>query len=378
MKKLLIIYATYGTGHKSIANYVDDYFIKSGEYETLKIDLLDYSKKSLGKFTSGFYNFTQKAAPFLWEVVYRTADNKPIGRMSSKLQTTVVDDKKLKKIIIDYKPDLVIATHFTGASYIAKLIKNKELNTKLISIVTDYRAHEIWLDTEDVVSSIIVNSEDEKKLLVKKGMNPNIIKTFGIPVSSNYSMKLYDKEALMKKFHLNGDKPVILFYGGGGGGTNLSIPYLITLIESKIDAEVFFVCGRSEELKHHAESIVKKFKCTNIHVLGFISNGPEYMMVSDFVITKPGGITTTECICFKRPMVLIKGNGGQEKDNYRFLTKKGYAINAVGLIKFKNTLKKLTTNKDILEDMRKRMDKVDKEEAMKKLFNLAKETIDRK
>lgn len=369
-KKLLIMYATYGSGHKSIANYVDDYFINSGEYETMKIDLLDYSHKALDKFTSGFYNFTQKAAPFLWEVVYRSTNNKAIGTVSAKLQTKVVSDKKIKKLILDFNPDVVIATHFTGASYIAKLIKDGELNTKLVSVVTDYRAHQIWLDAADYEDALIVNSNEEKKILIKKGINPKIIKTFGIPVSSNYSMKLYDKTDLMKKFKVTGERPIILFYGGGGGGTNLSIPYLLTLIESKIDAEVFFVCGKSDDLKRHAENIVERHECKNIHVLGFINNGPEYMMISDFVITKPGGITTTECLCFKKPMILIKGNGGQEKDNYKYLTKAGYAINAVNLLKFRSTLKKLTTKPQILKNMRKNLDKVEKEEAMKKLFNL--------
>ena len=72
----------------------------------------------------------------------------------------------------------------------------------------------------------------------------------------------------------------------------------------------------------------------------------------------------------KTPMILIPGNGGQEKDNYKYLTKAGYAINAVNLLKFRSTLKKLTTKPQILKNMRKNLDKVEKEEAMKKLFDL--------
>ncbi len=376
-KRLLILYATYGSGHKAIANYVDDYFINSGEYDTLKIDVLDYANKYLGKFTDKFFDITARHLPIVWEVVYRITDNK-MATPVRKLQTKVVSSKKIKKIILDFNPDVVIATHFTGATYISKLIKSGELDTHLISIVTDYKAHKIWLDSYKEEDAIIVNSPEEKRLLIKKGIKSNIIKTFGIPVSSEYSMKLYDKNKLMKKFSLTGERPIILFYGGGGNGNNMSLPYLLTLIELKIDADIFFVCGKSQELKKRAEGMVKRHNAKNIRILGYITNGPEYMMVSDFVITKPGGITITECLCFKKPMVLIKSSGGQEKDNYRYLTKKGFAINAVWKLKFGLVVRKLVNNPSMLYSMEKKLEKINKEDAMKKLYNLVGDILNEK
>ena len=41
-KKVLITYATYGSGHKSVASYIYDYFIKHSDYEVKILDLLDY------------------------------------------------------------------------------------------------------------------------------------------------------------------------------------------------------------------------------------------------------------------------------------------------------------------------------------------------
>lgn len=375
-KRLLIMYATYGTGHKSIANYIEDYFSESGEYEIMKIDILDYSTKFLGAFTDKFYHFAMARFPALWEVVYRSTDNKIAGNVSAKLQASVVSNKKIKKVILDFNPDMVIATHFTAATYISKLKKNGELDTHLISVVTDYKAHRIWLDSYKSEDALIVNSVEEKRLLVKKGISPKIIKTFGIPVSNKYVMSLYDKNALMKKFKLTGERPIILFYGGGGNGSTASIPYLLTVIEKKIDADIFFVCGKNQDLKKRAEGIVKRHGADNIRVLGYITNGPEYMMVSDFVITKPGGITVTECLCFKKPMILIKGTGGQERDNYRFLTKRKYAINASWLFKFGIVIKKVCENPNIIESMTKNLDNLNKEESMKKLYELVGEILD--
>ncbi len=377
-KKLLVLYATYGTGHKSIAKYIDDYFTESQEYEVMEIDLLQYATPLLGTFTNKFYNNVMYKFPWLWDIIYRTTDTRALGKMSANLQARVVSNKKIKKIILDFNPDVVIATHFTGATYISKMIKNHEINCKLISVVTDYKAHRIWLDSYKSEDALVVNSVEEKRILAKRGINPKIIYTFGIPVSTKYTRSLYDKSELMKKFKITGERPVVLFYGGGGNGSATTLPYLLSIVEEKIDADVFFICGRNQDLKRRAEGIVKRHENNNIHVLGFITNGPEYLAVSDYVITKPGGLTVTECLTFKKPMILIRNAGGQEKDNYKFLSKRGYAINAVRVSKFKKVIKKVTDDPRIIDNMAKNLEEIDKEGTMEKLFNLVGDILDGK
>lgn len=377
-KKLLVMYATYGTGHKSIAKYIDDYFTDSGEYEVMEIDILQYATPFLGAFTNKFYNRVMYSFPWIWNAIYYMTDNAVAGKMSAELQSKVVSNKKIKKIILDFDPDIVIATHFTAATYISKLKNKGELDCRLISVVTDYRAHRIWLDSYKSEDALIVNSIEEKRALTKRGISGKIIHTFGIPVSSKYTQNLYDKNELMKKFKLSGERPIILFYGGGGNGSSTTLPYLLTLIENKVDADIFFVCGRNQDLKRRAEGMARRHEASNVHVLGFITNGPEYLIISDFVITKPGGLTVTECLCFHKPMVLIRNSGGQEKDNIKFLTQRGYAINAVRFFKFSRTVKKLCDNPTHLDKMVKSLQELDKESSMKKLYNLVGDLLEKK
>ena len=179
----------------------------------------------------------------------------------------------------------------------------------------------------------------------------------------------------MKKFHVTGVRPIILFYGGGGNGAKTSLPYLLKVIENNLDADIFFVCGKSEELKKKAEGMVKRHGANNIKVLGFIDNGPEYMAISDFVITKPGGITITECLCFRKPMVLIRGFGGQENDNYRYLRKRGYAIKAFGLLKFGRTVKKLCLHQELIDNMQRNLNMMEKQDSMAKLYDLVEDML---
>lgn len=375
-KRLLVMYATYGTGHKSIAKYIEDYFTDSNEYEVMEIDILQYATFFLGTFTNKFYNNVMYKFPWLWNAIYYMTDNRVAGKMSAKIQSKVVSNKKIKKIILDFNPDIVIATHFTAATYISELKKKGEIDCHLLSVVTDYKAHRIWLDSYKSEDALVVNSVEEKRTLVKKGISSKIVHTFGIPVSSKYTKSLYNKIDLLKKFKLTGERPIILFYGGGGNGSSTTLPYLLTLIESKIEADVFFVCGKNQDLKRRAEGMVRRHGVEDrIRILGFITNGPEYLIISDFVITKPGGLTVTECLAFHKPMVLIRNSGGQEKDNIHYLTKRGYAINAVGFFKFARTLKKLCLNTSHLDKMYKNLEELDKESSMKKLYNLVEDIL---
>ena len=369
-KKILILYATYGTGHKAIATYVKDYFTKYGDYEIKLIDILDYSSFVVGNFADKVFNSLLLKVPALWDFIYYSTDNKIGGKVGAGFQSRTLNKEKLTRDVLSYDPDLIITTHFTATNFICRLKKNTVIDVPLVCIVTDHKAHQIWLELNKYTDALIVSSIEIKRSLIKKGIESRKIKTFGIPVSEKYIKELYDKTSLMKKYKVMGDKPVILFYAGGGDGSFASIPYLLTIIELKLDAIVFFVCGKNQKLREKARGMVRRHNAKNIRVLGFIDTGPEYMAISDFVITRPGGITTTEALCFNRPMVLIKGVGGQENDNTRFLQKKGYAINAKWLFKFRYTLKNLCNNPKSLEAFKNKVKKANKNNAMEKLFNM--------
>lgn len=369
MKKLLIIYASYGAGHKAISNYIYEYFINKG-YQVKELDILDYSSKAITKFSGGANKFMLSHAPELWDIIYHSTDNNVISSINDKIQDGMLKNKELKKFILDFNPDTVIATHYMGSFYVSKLKEANLLDTKVITIVTDYIAHQFWFGKKNRSDIIVVNNMASMRELVKKGADKSQIRTFGMPISPNFIDVNYDKAKIMKKLNIEGNRPVILFYAGGSLGAKTSIPYLITLLESKIDADVIFVSGKDEKLKHKAESIVKKYGVNNVRVLGFITNGPEYMTISDFVITKPGGITLTECVCFKKPMVLIRGTGGQENGNCKYLVKKGFAIKAFSQSKFDKTIKELCSDTKTIDIMKERLNCNKKDNPMEKLYEL--------
>src|SRR5205085_10457999 len=64
------------------------------------------------------------------------------------------------------------------------------------------------------------------------------------------------------------------------------------------------------------------------HILGFVTNMHERMAVSDLIITKPGGLTTSEALAMGKPLFVLNPIPGQEAANSDFLLGHGAAAKA--------------------------------------------------
>ena len=380
MKKILIMYATYGTGHKSIARYVEEYFkSNNSEIEIKNIDLLDYVMPKIGAITAKVSNKIILARnPILWGMIYKFFDSKVTTFGTYRLISKFFDSEKLKREVIDYNPDLVISTHFFASSSISRYKKKGYINSSLITIITDYQSHELWLQNQKCEDAIIVASKDEKREIVKKGIDKSKIRIYGIPISTRFNEK-YNREEVLKKLSISGERPIYLFFGGGGCGSKSSLPYLKELIKLNLNADIIFVSGNSTSVKLKAQKIVEKSNNNNVRIFGFVTNVPELMTISDVVITKPGGITVTECLTLKKPMILINKTAGHEKGNLKYLTKNNFALNASSVKKFKKSIILIHSNKKVLNKLHSNLNKnVEASSSMKKLYNLSIELLNYK
>ena len=182
-KRVLIPYATYGSGHKSIANYIKNYFEENGEYECLTLDLISYSLPIIGKMSKKTSNFIMTKIPSIWSLLYFSFDNKLSTYISSGLSLKIFDNKNLRKVIKDFNPDITIATHFWGTDIINKYNKKGLTNSKIVTVVTDYKAHDFWLKSLKGIDKIIVSSFEERLHLLRKGFKNRQIHTTGIHIS---------------------------------------------------------------------------------------------------------------------------------------------------------------------------------------------------
>jgi len=370
-KRILLTYAMYGNGHRAIAQYIESYFKKQDpELEILAIDLLRYSTPILGALSQKITDFLLLKFPIGWSLIYYFNDNKLNSTLASRSSRGVFNNKKMKKIITDFNPDLTISTHFFGSSLIDLYNRKGLINSKLITVVTDYEAHALWLKGYKREQAIIVGDEDEVNYLVKKGVKKNIIKPYGIPIHP-ITRSDFDILDAINRYGFSGEKPICLFFGGGGNGGTLSLPYIHKIIKSDLNIDFIYVAGRNMEAKSKVDKWIQKYHVKNFKTLGFVNNVPELLQICDFVITKPGGATTTECLYFKKPVIMINSSGGQEIANYKYFVKNGYGRRFKTVYMFHKYLKEISKNPNIISELQENMNKNNNNLAMEKLYKLA-------
>ena len=368
-KRILIPYATYGSGHKTIAGYIKKYFEESGNYECLTIDLLNYSIPVIGNFSKKTTEFIMTKLPSVWSLLYFGLNNKVSTNIGKNINLKLFKNKQLKNIIEKFNPDITICTHFIGADLISEYNKKGITNSKLVVVVTDYKPHNFWTNAYKYTDALIVSSMDEKLKMIKRGYKPRKVYTSGIPILYNTNTKI-DKFEIKRKLRINNNKKTVLFFVGGGNGATYNLIYYKELLKNHYDCNILFMCGKNKKVYKTARSYISKYNAKNVKVFSFVTNINDFYNVSDFVITKPGGAQATECLLFEEPMLLVKNNGGQEVENKRFLIRNGCAKSAHSKRSFKKHFEKMLYNDNYLDKMRKNIRKLENRKSMKKLFEI--------
>lgn len=372
-KKILITYASYGSGHKTVANYIYEYFKEHGDYDVKIVDVMDYASL-IGKINLKLFNMIFKFQFSLPATIgYELSDNK-IVTAPYKIYTKACLNKQLQKDFLEYNPDLLIATHFFGGIMMGSINKKYHTKTKIITIITDYCSNCMWIQNHKYEDYIIVSNEIVKKEVLKFGVDEKKICPFGIPLSSKFKVT-DDKEKIKLKYNIKNNKPIILFFGGGSMGSNFTYNYLKGLLKLKLDVNIIFVAGKNVELQNKVNDLVIKENTPNITVLGFTNDVSNLLNIATLVITKPGGLSVTEALEMKTPMILIPGNGGQENYNANYVTKNKFGLRVRTPFQLSRIMKKINNNPEIVQNMYNNLKNQEENKSIEKLFNLVEKEL---
>jgi processive 1,2-diacylglycerol beta-glucosyltransferase len=239
----------------------------------------------------------------------------------SKLKLALPSGSRTRIIryLKQFSPDIVLCTHYLPLETLGLLRKKKdELHPLTVSVVTDFEAHALWMDA--CVDLYCVAAEETKARLVARGAAAENVVVTGIPISARFA-KLPDATAVRKNYGWRDDLPVLLVLSGGFGMGPVA-EFLAELDKVPQAFQTVVVCGRNEELRRELAAQDRRHPT---HVLGFASNMHELMAVSDLIITKPGGLTTSEALALGKPLFILNPIPGQEAANSDFLLERGAA-----------------------------------------------------
>ena len=291
MKRIMISYAAYGGGHLAAAQNIKEYIeANHPEVEVFLFDFMRYINKSMDKIGKKTYQQITTNIPWFWgKIYYHTQD--PIFEKILALSTKVLS-YKLRKIMKEFNPDLIISTHFFFSHMCGILKKQNKITAKIATIITDYGEdpYNEWISEHNYIDYIFCAHNEMRNYLITQGVDEKKLHATGIPISSKFLIN-YDKQKILYNLGFSSSKKTILFFGGGelGIGTSKVVNMLDSLSKDFSNIQIIAIAGKNENLKIYFEKVVDENKKNDsIKVLGFTDRVAEFMAISDLVITKPG------------------------------------------------------------------------------------------
>lgn len=371
--KILILSITAGQGHHAAAQSISNTFKEAGaQVET--IDVYKVLSKVLYKGIDKGYLLTTKYVPRTYSQVYRKLENKgKSGEYSISKLVNVLLANKFDQYIESFNPDAIICTHIFSAQIINELkARGKYDDIPTIGIVTDYTLHPFWEDVPHIEYVNLANKLLTYKA-VKKGILPSRICSFGIPINEKFNTSVPKRDA-KAELGLNPEKPTILVMAGSMGYGNMS-SIIDEIINTGIDFQILAVCGKNRK---QYQKLIETAPSENVKVYGFTDKVSLLMDASDCIITKPGGLTTSEAMAKKLPMILANPIPGQEERNTDFLLNNGIALAVTQDFSIGEAIYFLFESPGHLESMHARLKEISTPNASKELVNFTINLIESK
>jgi len=169
----------------------------------------------------------------------------------------------------------------------------------------------------------VVPSQEAQDRYVKEGISRDSIKTLGIPIRMKFAENT-GRDKIANKLGLGLNIPTILIMGGGQGLGPMK-EAVKSLVVLKRPLQLIVICGTNVKLVNWIKKVQRK-TTKKIIFYDYASNVDELMEVSTLIVSKPGGMTTSECLAKGLPMVIVDPIPGQEERNSQFLVNQGIAI----------------------------------------------------
>ncbi|MCK4257673.1 MAG: hypothetical protein KAX49_01770 [Halanaerobiales bacterium] len=364
MQKVMILSASTGGGHHSAANAISHAFEEIG-CKALIVDGIKAVSPLLDKIISDGYESSAKYTPKAFGRLYKLADSPYMDHEHATL-INILLKRRLKQLIEEHNPSLIVGTHPFPLIAVARLKETGMINVPVIAVLTDYTTHSTW--TQNGVDAYVVGADEMKYLLAEEGVSFNKVYPFGIPVNPDF-MKCKDLNVIRQMLKLE-DKFTILLMAGSFGAGNMK-DCLCEIADIEGDFQVVAVAGRNKTLKEKLESAVRlRGYDDKVRVLGFTRHVSELMSMSDILISKPGGLTTTEALLKQIPIVIPFFIPGQEEENVDFLLNHGLAVKTSRKYTLKVLVQSLMGHPERLKKIKEQMKDYAKPNAANELAQL--------
>lgn len=372
--KALIFSTHTGGGHDAAAHAVEQALAELGVVCKV-MDSVAFAGTWVSRIVSGSYVKMVQHSPNSFGHMYHFSELVSTPRMKSPVyMMNSAYAFRMAKEIRSFGADMIVCTHEFGGHSVTHLKRRGDYDGLLAMIMTDYTFHPFM---EDVQADVFCVSH---RGLMKEGMEKCIPQSalypFGIPVSLACRPCL-DKRAAKEAAGLDPDKKQVLMVGGSMGAGNLPGTIAAALAAMGEDAHLTVVCGSNEKVRQKCEQLYGDDP--RVTVRGRVAPLHPLMGAADVLLTKSGGLTTTEAMTVGTPMVIVHPIRGCETANAEFFEKRGLAVYARSTEDITDKLKTLLSDGKAREKMiASQRQEIDPDAARKLAACLVKLTAERK
>ncbi len=363
--KIIVTHVPAGAGHQRAAEVVAHALERSSTPpEVVLLNALEGATSWYRWcFTQGYPRLVQQA-PQIWGAFYHLSDL-PILRGGVRwLHRTSNGQhaRALESIFLNAHPEVIVGTHFLPMEVAAFLKKSRRLSARLVTVITDYLPHALWVVPG--IDTYVVGSSQAKEELLHRRILSEKIEVLGIPVDPKFALS-QDRLSLARRLGVEPNRFTLLI-GSGGSGMG-PIPALVeTLGKVSGRLQLLVVAGTNDLLYRRCEALKNGFPHP-MKIYRFISNMDELMSVSDLIVTKAGGLTCAEALAKGLPLLLVCPIPGQESRNAQVLTRIGAALWAKRIDQVPERIQRFLEHPEELRTLSQRARQVSSPDAASKI-----------
>jgi processive 1,2-diacylglycerol beta-glucosyltransferase len=326
MTRLLLLSVSAGAGHVRAADALRTAALSRPGVEALHLDVMDHVAPAFRALYTDLYLKIVEHQPAVWAALYRIMDRTPPSTPLARLRRAIerLNTRALRKAIADFSPDVVVCTHFLPAELLMRERSRMRFGAPVFVVVTDFDLHGMWV-VPDMAGYFAANDEVAFRMHAR-GIDPAKTHVSGIPIMPAFAAPL-DRAACAAEFGLDARRKTILLMGGGAGLGGLD-EVAERLLATAAQFQLVALAGRNAKMLERLHVLAAR-QPQRLFAQGFTDKVERLMAACDLVITKPGGLTTSECLALGRPMIVHAPIPGQEERNCDHLLEQGAALKAV-------------------------------------------------
>jgi processive 1,2-diacylglycerol beta-glucosyltransferase len=327
MKKILLLSVSAGAGHVRAAEAIRAFAVEHpAGVEVVHLDVMDFVPAGFRSLYAGQYIKLVNDYPEFWSYLYRKTNEALPQAPGQKLRRAIerLNCRPLLAEVQQQDPDAIICTHFLPAELLSRQLRKGRAVPPVWVLVTDFDLHSLWLAPH--MRGYFVASEEIAWRARQRGIAADAVMVSGIPIMPAFSARL-ERGECAGQFGLDPARPTFLLMAGGVGMNGLEL-LAARLLAMPGDFQLVALAGRNEAMLTALRQLAQQHP-GRLFPQGFTHQIERLMACSDLAITKPGGLTTSECLAMGLPMIVHSPIPGQEERNADYLLEQGAALKAI-------------------------------------------------